>query len=140
MKLILAICVIVALPIKEPLLQGDPFGRGNCLRRAFTVGLAYMGRNEDAQWIPDKASMTDVRRAAERYGLTLIEGAGELHLDNPEAPVLIVYVTESEEIQHAVFASDSNPFRRWHVTATVIGWDGNHRYTIVRPRESMPIE
>ena len=37
---------------------------GGCLRRAFEVGLAYMGRSEDVSFIPDKASLEDVGVAA----------------------------------------------------------------------------
>jgi len=113
---------------------------GGCLRRAFATGLAYMGRTEDLSWIPYKANYVDVQLACERYGLTLIKGAKSFRLDNPNAPVLMIYETEhccsdaGSYIQHAVFASDWQPFQRWTIFATVIGWDGNHSWRPVPTR------
>jgi hypothetical protein len=105
---------------------------GGCLRHAFAVGLAYMGRQEDVSWIPDKANMDDIRSACERFSMTLIDELGEFNLGQ-HTPVLICYRTDERDdngdlIDHAVFASDAKPFERLLVICTVIGWNGNHVY------------
>lgn len=111
---------------------------GGCLRQAFAVGLAYMGRYDDVSWLPVKASLSDIRLACEKFGLTLVDGSGDFRLDNPKSPVLMCYVTDDgltengDKIQHCVFASDSRPFERWQISCTVIGWDGNHGYQWIK--------
>jgi hypothetical protein len=112
---------------------------GGCLRHAFDIGLAYMGRQEDLSWIPNKASMEDVRKAATRFGLTVIDSFGGFVL--PEfTPVLVVYVTGLQyggeyDVYHAVFASDILAFKHLQIVSTVIGWNGKHEYADVEKAE-----
>lgn len=109
---------------------------GGCLRRAFAVGLAYMGRREDVSCIPDDARFDDIGEVCKQFGLTLVgEGnSGEYKLSDANTPVLIIYDMEigltddGRKIQHAVFASDNHPFSKWKVHSVIIGWDGNHEY------------
>lgn len=104
---------------------------GGCLRYAVATGLAYMGKYEDVSYIPNSASVEDVRQLCRRFGLTLIEGNGTFSYSG-KSPVLSIYADglngQDEPVQHAVFASDGKPFERLPVSMTVIGWDGNHKY------------
>lgn len=104
----------------------------DCLRRAFSAGLAYIGRHDDLSWIPDGCSSEMLPEICQRLGLVLIQMDGEytFHME----PVLVVYdmeagiVTNRDEpgfghnIFHAVFASDILPFTRWKIKAVVLGW------------------
>jgi hypothetical protein len=107
--------------------------RKDCLRRAFSVGLAYAGRHEDVSWIPDGCSSEMLPEICERLGLVLImlDGRYTFHME----PVLVGYdmedgvVTNEDEpgfgqnICHAVFASDILPFIRWKIKFAVLGWN-----------------
>ncbi len=94
---------------------------GGCVRRAFEVGLQYMGRTDDLSWIPDAVvGSQEIWAIAERLGLEPLTN-GEHTLDL--IPVIVAYKEDDGEEGHAVFVSDIQPLMKHTIVAIVRGFD-----------------
>jgi hypothetical protein len=95
---------------------------GNCMEQAFNVGLRSRGI-ATFQFFPKPSYPEDVKKVSKHWGLKILEG-DVAYFQNEQ--VLVIYkplhpIVGAEN--HAVFASDIEPFLGRDVDMVIYGWE-----------------